>query len=156
MQLQHFIDRLEDFSALHGVSVFRTPLSPWVVGRMDESQIILRSGLSKEQQLLTLIHELTHFLAHRPEEQLDRTVCEYEAEAVEKLVAGQLGLKDKGAAIDLMTVTDGLLACSVARVRWVARALLTALQDVKPSARRVKLAAPSVADRLQAQAAVEI
>src|SRR5271156_4706941 len=91
MRLQHFIDRLEEFSARQGVSVFRTPLSAWVVGRMDEKQVVLRSGLSKEAQLLTLIHELTHFLAHRPEEQLNRTVCEYEAEAVEKWVGGQLG-----------------------------------------------------------------
>lgn len=127
MRLQHYIDALEEFSALHGVSVFRTPLSPWVVGRVDAKQVILRSGLSKEQQLLTLIHELTHFLAHRPEELLDRTVCEYEAEAVEKLVAGELGLKDLGAAIDLATVTDDLLACSVTRVRWVAQTLLAAL-----------------------------
>jgi hypothetical protein len=67
-------------------------------------------------------------------------VCEYEAEAVEKLVAGQLGIKDWGAAIDLNTVTDDLLACSVARVRWVARTLLTAVQE----------------DRLQPQAAIEI
>jgi hypothetical protein len=156
MQLQHFIDRLEEFSTLHGVSVFRTPLSPWVLGCMDENQIVLRSGLSKEQQLLTLIHELTHFLAHRSEDQLDRTVCEYEAEAVEKLVAGQLGLKDSGAAIDLMTVTDDLLACSVARVRWVARTLLTALQDVKPSVHNVKPGMPIAADRLQPQAAVQI
>lgn len=140
MRLQHFINRLEEFSALHGVSVFRTHLSPWVVGRMDEKQVVLRAGLSKEQQLLTLVHELTHFLAHRPEEQLNRTVCEYEAEAVERLVAGQLGLKDLGAAIDLNTVTDDLLACSVTRVRWVARTLLTAVQE----------------DRLQAQTAVEI
>jgi hypothetical protein len=107
---------------------------------MAENEVILRSGLSKEKQLLTLIHELTHFLAHRPEQQLDRTVCEYEAEAVEKLVAGQLGLKDLGAAIDLTTVTDDLLACSVVRVRWVAQTLLAAVQHAK----------------LQAQAAVEI
>jgi hypothetical protein len=140
MQLQRLIDRLEEFSTLQGVSVLRTPLSPWVVGRVDEKQIVLRRGLSKEQQLLTLIHELTHFLAHRSAEQLDRTVCEYEAEAVEKLVAGQLGLKDLGTAIDLTTVTDDLLACSVARVRWVTRTLLTALQDAK----------------LEAQAAVQI
>jgi IrrE N-terminal-like domain len=156
MRLQHLIDALEEFCALHGVSVFRTPLSPWVVGRMDENQIVLRLDLSKEQQLLTLVHELTHFLAHRSEDQLDRTVCEYEAEAVEKLVAGQLALKDSGAAIDLMTVTDDLLACSVARVRWVARTLLTALQDVKPSVHSVKPGVPIAADRLQPQAAVEI
>jgi len=156
MRLQHLIDRLEEFSTLHGVSVIRTPLRPWVVGCMDDNQIILRSGLSKERQLLTLIHELTHFLAHRAAEQLDRTVCEYEAEAVEKLVAGQLGLKDLGTAIDLSTVTDDLLACSVARVRWVARILLAAIQEGEPSAHGVKPAAPIAADRLQAQAAVQI
>jgi IrrE N-terminal-like domain len=145
MQLQRLIDRLEEFSTLQGVAVFRTPLSAWVAGRVEENQIVLRRGLSKEQQLLTLIHELTHFLAHRAGEQLDRTVCEYEAEAVEKLVAGQLGLKNLGTPIDLTTVTDDLLACSVVRVRWVARTLLTALQDAMPSA-----------DRLEAQAPVQI
>jgi IrrE N-terminal-like domain len=149
MRLQHFIDRLEEFSARQGVSVFRTPLSPWVVGSMDEKQVVLRSGLSKEKQLLTLIHELTHFLAHRSEEQLNRTVCEYEAEAVEKLVGAQLGLKNLGAAIDPATVTDDLLACSVSRVRRVARILLAAVQDAKP-------AAQIAADRLKPQAPVEI
>ena len=157
MRLQHLIDALEEFSALHGVSVFRTHLSPWVVGRMDENQIVLRHGLSKEQQLLTLVHELTHFLAHRTEEQLNRTVCEYEAEAVEKLVAGELGLKNLDAAIDLGEVTGDLLACSVARVRWVARTLLTALQDAKPSPPAAPPVAPPVAPHpLQAQAPVEI
>jgi hypothetical protein len=149
MRLQHFIDRLEQFSALNGVAVCRTPLSPWVVGRTDGRQIVLRTGLSKEKQLLALLHELTHFLAHR-EAQLDRTLCEYEAEAVENLVAGQLGLKDSmGAPIDLGTVTDDLLACSVVRVRWVAGTLLAAVKDEKPAAR-------IAADRLQAQAAIEI
>src|ERR1700727_2002949 len=156
MRLQHFIDRLEAFSTLQGVSVLRTPLSPWVVGRTQGRQVVLRSRLRKEAQLLTLIHELTHFLAHRPEEQLDRTVCEYEAGAVEKLVGGQLGLKNLGAAIDPATVTDDLLACSVARVRGVARILLAAIQDVNPAAHCVKPAAHFAADRLQAQAAVEI
>jgi hypothetical protein len=156
MRLQHFIDRLEEFSARQGVSVFRTHLSPWVVGRTHGREVVLRSRLSKEQQLLTLVHELTHFLAHRPEAQLNRTVCEYEAEAVEKLVAGCLGLKNLGTAIDPGEVTDDLLACSVARVRWVARTLLTALQDVKPAAHSVTPVAHTKADRLQAQAAVEI
>jgi hypothetical protein len=156
MRLQHFIDRLAQFSALHGVAVFRTSLSPWVVGRLADKQIVLRSGLSKEKQLLALLHELTHLLAHS-EATLNRTVCEYEAEAVEKLVAGQLGLKDSmGAPIDLATVTDDLLACSVARVRWVARTLLAAVQDAKSAAHIVEAAAPIAADRLQAQAAVQI
>jgi hypothetical protein len=131
MRLQHFIDRLEQFSALQGVAVFRTPLSPWVLGRMGDRQIVLRSGLSKERQLLTLLHELTHFLAHT-DPQLDRTVCEYEAEAVEKLVAGQLGLKDStGMPIELATVTDDLLACSVGRVRRVSRILLSAALETQ-------------------------
>jgi uncharacterized protein DUF955 len=156
MRLQQFIDRLEEFCSLQGVSVFRTPLRPWVVGRTHGRQVVLRSGLNKEQQLLTLVHELTHFLAHRPEEHLDRTVCEYEAEAVEKLVACALGLKGAGPPIDQATVTDDLLACSVTRVRWVARILLAAVQDAQPCAHGVQSAAHLAADRLQAQAAVEI
>jgi hypothetical protein len=155
MRLQHYIDALEEFCARQGVSVFRTPLHPWVIGRLYGRQMILRSGLSKEKQLLTLIHELTHFLAHRPEEQIDRTVCEYEAEAVEKWVAGRLGLKELGTAIDLATVTDDLLPCSVMRVRQVATTLLAALQDVKPAAHTAMSAAlmtpaGTVPDRLEA------
>jgi hypothetical protein len=53
-------------------------------------------------------------------------------------------------------VTDDLLAGSVTRVRWVARTLITALQDVTPAAHGEKSAAHAAADRLQAQAAVEI
>jgi hypothetical protein len=131
MPLQHFIDALEAFSMQQGVAVLRTPLSPWVVGQTQGRQIVLRSGLSEREQLLTLVHELTHFLAHRANAHLNRTVCEYEAEAVEKLVACQLGIKDLGSAIDPLTVTDDLLACSVTRVRWVARTLLTAVEDAK-------------------------
>jgi hypothetical protein len=142
MRLQHFIDRLERFAALRGVTVLRTALCPWVLGRLQEERMILRSGMSKEQQLLTLIHELAHLLAHS-DERLNRTVCEYEAEAVETLVAGQLGLKDSTRMpIDISTVTDNLLACSVARVRKVSGTLVAAARG-----------APS---GLQAQAAVEI
>lgn len=105
--------------------------------------MILRNGMSKEQQLFTLIHELTHLLAHSSErESLNRTVCEYEAEAVEMLVAAQLGLKDaRHLPIDVATVTDDLLGCSVVRVRAVAGMLLAAARGVSG---------------LQAQAAVEI
>jgi IrrE N-terminal-like domain len=156
MRLQQFIDRLEEFCALQGVSVLRTSLSPWVVGRTQGSQIILHTGLTKEQQLLTLIHELTHFLVHQPKECLDRTVCEYEAEAVENWVAGQLGLKGGIGPLDQAAITDDLLACSVTRVRWVSGTLLAALQDAKPSACSMNTALPIVADRLQAQATVQI
>jgi IrrE N-terminal-like domain len=142
MRLQHFIDRLESFAAARGVVVCRTALCPWVLGRLQDQRMILRSGLSKEQQLLTLIHELAHLLAHS-DGRLNRTVCEYEAEAVERLVAGQLGLKDSARTpIDVSTVTDDLLACSVVRVRKVSGTLLAAARG-----------APT---RLQAQAAIEI
>jgi IrrE N-terminal-like domain len=142
MRLQHFIDRLERFAAARGVTVFRTALDPWVLGRLQEKRMILHSGMSKERQLLTLIHELAHLLAHS-DERLNRTVCEYEAEAVERLVAGQLGLLDSTRMpIDISTVTDNLLACSVARVRSVSGTLLAAARD-----------APS---GLQAQATIEI
>jgi IrrE N-terminal-like domain len=155
MPLQNFIDALEAFSTQQGIAVFRTPLSPWVVGRIDEQRIVLRSGLSKKQQLLTLVHELTHFLAHRPDAQLNRTVCEYEAEAVEKLVACQLGLKELGTAIDPATITDDLMACSVTRVRWVARTLLAAARDERRSVHSAAAQAGASA-RLEPQATVEI
>jgi len=130
MPLRNFIDALEDFSALQGVAVFRTALSPWVVGRMDRNQIVLRSGLSEEQQLLTLVHELTHFLAHRPDAQLDRTVCEYEAEAVEALVMARLGLPCSDCTApgaDSGSPTDDLLPVSVRRVVWASGRICHAL-----------------------------
>jgi IrrE N-terminal-like domain len=142
MRLQPFIDRLERFAAHRGVTVCRTQLCPWVLGRLQEKRMLLHSGMNKEQQLLTLIHELTHLLAHA-DERLNRTVCEYEAEAVESLVAGQLGLKDSmRMPIDISTATDNLLACSVARVRRVSDTLLAAARGAPCG--------------LQAQAAVEI
>jgi hypothetical protein len=149
MRLQHFIDRLERFAASRGITVQRTALGPWVLGQMQEKHVVMRCGLSKEQQLLTLIHELTHILVHSDDrERLNRTVCEYEAEAVERLVAGQLGLKHAmQAPLDLATATDDLLASSVARVRVVARVLFNAARGEAPSARR---------ECLETQAAVEI
>jgi hypothetical protein len=127
MRLQHFIDALERYAADQGVAVMRLPLGCGVLGRMHENRVILRNGLSKEQQLLTLIHELTHLLAHSNElERVNRTVCEYEAEAVERLVAGELGIGDPRRSHDPSSATDDLLGCSVVRVRRVARLLLAA------------------------------
>ena len=128
MRLQQYIDGLEQFAARRGISVQRTTLGPWVLGKVQGNHMILRTGLSKEQQLLTLIHELTHFLAHS-ESSLNRTVCEYEAEAVERLVAGQLGLRGGvPPPADLAAITDDMLAASVQRVRWVARMLFLETQ----------------------------
>jgi len=77
---------------------------------------------------LTLAHELTHLMVHcNASPRLNRTICEYEAEAVEKWVGAELGVApyaDDG--VDVSGVTDDLLAASVARVRWAACTLLSA------------------------------
>ncbi len=48
-----------------GARLVRTTLPEWVHGRVCRDLITLRAGLSPEQELLTLVHELTHWLAHR-------------------------------------------------------------------------------------------
>lgn len=126
MPLQLYIDRLERFSMQCGAKVIRNSLAGGVLGRVEGRRIVLRSGLSLEQQLLTLAHELTHLIAHcnaspRP----NRTVCEYEAEAVEKWVGAELKVSPHTeAGLDVASLTDDLLACSVIRVRWAAGTLL--------------------------------
>jgi len=126
MPLQLYIDRLERFSMQCGAKVIRNSLAGGVLGRVEGRRIVLRGGLSLEQQLLTLAHELTHLIAHcnaspRP----NRTVCEYEAEAVEKWVGAELKVSPHTeAGLDVASLTDDLLACSVIRVRWAAGTLL--------------------------------
>ena len=82
MSLQLYIDRLEQFSARCGAPVIRNSLTAAVLGRAEERRIVLLVGLSLDEQVLTLVHELTHVLAHcHADHRLNRTVCEYEAEA---------------------------------------------------------------------------
>ena len=92
-----------------------------------------------EQELLTLVHELTHVMAHgaSASSRTQRTVCEYEAEAVECLIAQRLGFGASGFEAftgEVCTFPDGLLADSVARVGAVASTLLAVL-DRQPLAR---------------------
>lgn len=159
MRLQPFIDRLEVFAEGRGAPVIRGALGAAVLGRAGKGRLVLRAGLSKEQQLLTLVHELTHLLLHcEATPRLNRTVCEYEAEAVEKWVGMQLGLpayrrehtdpfgepnaEPSGVPMGVpLGVTDDLLKCSVVRVRWAAGVLLSAALG---------------SERLQTQAAVEV
>jgi hypothetical protein len=128
MRLQLYLRRLERFSARCGAPVTRNLLTAGVIGRVEGPRIVLRSGLSLEQQLLTLAHELTHLMVHcNASPRLNRTICEYEAEAVERWVGAELGVApyaDDG--VDVSGVTDDLLAASVARVRWAACTLLSA------------------------------
>jgi hypothetical protein len=126
MSLQLYIERLERFSRQCGATVIRNSLESGVLGRVEGRRIVLRSGLSLELELLTLAHELTHLLAHcNASPRLNRTVCEYEAEAVEKWVGAALDVSPHAeAGLDVASLTDDLLAGSVIRVRWAAATLL--------------------------------
>ena len=125
------IRSLEAFIERSGARLVRTTLPECVNGQVRGDLITLRAGLSPEQQLLTLVHELAHWLAHRDARPgLHCTLCEYEAEAVEALVMARLGIPLPGLeAADLgqECPTDGLLLDSVRRVIWASRRICRAL-----------------------------
>lgn len=128
--LEH-IRSLELYAARGGARLVREVLPDWVCGRVSQDLITLRAGLSPEQELLTLVHELTHWLAHRDRGPgLQCTLYEYEAEAVEAIVMGRLGLKYPridAQDLHLESPTDGLLAASVKRVVWASGRISAAL-----------------------------
>jgi hypothetical protein len=115
----HHIRSLERYAERRGARVVRAPLPPSVHGGVAQNLITLQPNLEPEQELLTLVHEMTHWLAHRdaPVEHARCTIYEYEAEAVEALVMARLGLASEatGSAIGERP-TDGLLPGSVNRV----------------------------------------
>jgi hypothetical protein len=127
------IESLERYAARSGARLARADLPESVHGRLVEGRIILRARLSPEQEFLALVHELTHWLAHRFEGEtaatgLSRTVYEYEAEAVEALVMSRLGFAAPAAAPDEESLpTDGLLSSSFARVMATSRRICQAL-----------------------------
>src|ERR1700678_1023123 len=94
----HHIQSLESYAARSGARLIRGDLPESVDGRIGDGLITLSARLSPEQELLALVHELTHWLAHRSESGCEhaaapsRTVYEYEAEAVEALVMARLGV----------------------------------------------------------------
>ncbi len=129
--IRQYVCRLEQFAERCGVPVVRNCLQANVLGRVEQRRIVLRTGLSLEQQLLTLVHELTHLTIHRNAwPAINRTICEYEAEAVERWVGAVLGvrpwLEDE---FDASSITEDLLACSVLRVRWAALKLLNVARE---------------------------
>ena len=116
------IQILEAFIERSGAHVLRANLPPCVHGRIYRDQITLRPDLSPEQELLTLVHELAHWLVHRDAHRaIDCTLFEYEAEAVEALVMARLG-----AAYHVLP-TDNLLSVSVARVTAASARICAAL-----------------------------
>jgi hypothetical protein len=117
------IRSLEAYAERHGATLVRGALPESVHGRLSRDHITLRSDLSPEQHLLALVHELTHWLAHREEwpgtPLAHCTIYEYEAEAVESLVMARLGLGPAErwpARPDGEDPTDGLLSSSLERV----------------------------------------
>ena len=125
------IRTLEDFLAELGGTLQRLPMSECQLGQVRGDQILLRTGLSPEQELPTLIHELTHWLVHRdvfagPA----HTICEYEAEAVEAFVMARLGLAHLVTDTEGLTsadAADALLAQSKARVIFAGSRICAAL-----------------------------
>jgi hypothetical protein len=124
------IRSLESYVERSGARLLRSPLPEWVHGRVSSDLIVLRSDLDPEQELLTLVHELTHWLTHQdPCPQHPCTVFEYEAEAVEALVMARLGLQSPSDRIDAAgdDPTDDLLSASVKRVVWASSRICDAL-----------------------------
>ena len=136
-----YVRRLEQFAEHCGVPVVRNCLQANVLGRVERRRIVLRTGLNLEQQLLTLVHELTHLTIHRDAwPAIDRTICEYEAEAVERWVGAVLGVRPwLDDDFDASSITDDLLACSVLRVRWAALKLLNVARDCSLPADQIPL-----------------
>jgi len=121
---------LESYVERSGARLVRTTLPEAVHGRVSSGLITLRAGLNPEQELLTLVHELAHWLAHRGMSlTAHSTIFEYEAEAVEALVMAQLGLPLPlhEPQLEDDSPTDGLLCASVARVRWASSRICHAL-----------------------------
>jgi IrrE N-terminal-like domain len=140
----HRIDQplraLHDFAWSRGTSVHYAVLPDGIRGCAEDGRIALRADLGPQQELLTLVHELTHIMAHvtTVRARTPRTVCEYEAEAVEQLIAGRLGISAvelESCMCEVPLFPDGLLADSVIRVRGVARTLIAVVSARQPLTR---------------------
>jgi hypothetical protein len=132
--IQSHIRLLECYVERRGGCVVRELLPDPIHGRLSRDRITLHAGLDPHEQLLALVHELTHWLAHRDVLEVASacaTIYEYEAEAVESLVMGRLGLPcpaDDAYAIAWYRPTDGLLTSSVTRVHSTVRRICQALE----------------------------
>ncbi len=128
-EIRDHIRSLEGYAERSGARLVRVTLPEGVHGRTCRDLITLRTDLSPEQEFLTLVHELVHWLAHREARaRLYCTVFEYEAEAVEALVMARLGMPRSGFGVnDTDGPTDSLLSASVARVNWAGGRICGAL-----------------------------
>jgi hypothetical protein len=131
---------LHRFALSRGTAVGYAGLQDGIGGCVDGGRIVLRGGLTPQQELLTLVHELTHVMVHVASVRActPRTICEYEAEAVERLIAQRLGFaatEFESCLSESPPFPEGLLADSVTRVRAVAGALIAVVSARHPLAR---------------------
>lgn len=116
----HHIQLLERYLETRGGSLRRHALPERIHARLVHDQIILDCSLSPEDELAALIHELAHWLMHREmPHPVSRTLLEYEAEAVERLVLAHLASNSGSTAPGSSSagaVTENLLLASVGRV----------------------------------------
>jgi hypothetical protein len=112
-QLDLHIHSLQTYVERGGARVLRSALPDCVHGRVICDLITLRAGLTPQQELSALVHEVAHWLVHRDTHAVaDCTLFEYEAEAVEAAIMSRLGYAPPAG----MTAY-GLLSASAARVR---------------------------------------
>jgi hypothetical protein len=148
--IEQSIEALHHFARRRGTAVRYASLPHGIGGCVDGGKIVLRTGLSPQQELLTLVHELTHVMAHvaSVRARTPRTVCEYEAEAVERLIAQRSGFAaaDCEPCMSEPSFPDGLLADSVTRVWRVGRTLLAVLSARQPLERLTPASAVTTRD----------
>jgi hypothetical protein len=157
---------LHSFALIRGTAVRYAALQDGIGGYVEGGRIVLRAGLTPRQELLTLAHELTHIMAHGGSVRActPRAICEYEAEAVEWLIAQRLGFAAPEFEFCLSEsppFPEGLLAASVTRVRGVARTLIAVVFSASAREKHSRRHAERFTRRgrpapLEAQAAVEI
>src|SRR5580704_12853534 len=72
------LSALHSFARRAGASVDYADLPNCIGGCLDRGRIVLRADLAPEQELLTLVHELTHVMAHggAARSRTRRTLCE--------------------------------------------------------------------------------
>ncbi len=87
---------------------------------------------------------------------INRTVCEYEAEAVEKWVSAALKGNDEGGWVDPCAFTDDLLATSVARVQRAASILVYVAQQDPEVWREPSASEPKAAIKIDTPAGEEV
>jgi hypothetical protein len=63
--IQSHIGSLECYVERCGGCVVREPLPDVIQGELSRNRITLHAGLDPHEQLLALVHKLTHWLAHR-------------------------------------------------------------------------------------------